>query len=326
MYVRRKHRKLKHHPSFEDDFEILEAAAQRSSKMANCRQGPCTASELWSWPRNLVSCMSAEEGDRVDALLSEGSQHTTDYSGFDCPRSMMATITKALCERSPKLNAAEHKFIRSCDNNALAQSILCSYAQDLDSDTTCVFGGLESSMDQEHKDMLDSLEPSKSLRKMKDPEAVAECVTAYENLTQHVWSEKEVHYPRHAVSPCLVHGGAGCPLFKQRFSPLSLSFNWAGTICKGWSTVGAQQRFGDPSERPHASWVAQRHQAAKFNTEDLFMQECTKNYPWILKLVLPLRDTHHIVSVMSDPRKVFGFPSKRPRRYSAGLALERPCE
>ena len=163
MYVRRKHRKLVHHPSFEDDFEILEAAAQRSSKLANGRQGPRTASELWSWPRSLVSCMSAEEGDRLEALLSEGSQHTTGYSGFDCPRSMMATITKALCERIPKLNAAEHKFVRSCDNNGLAQSVLCSYAQDLDSDTTCVFGGLESSLDQEHKDTLDSLEPSMSL-------------------------------------------------------------------------------------------------------------------------------------------------------------------
>ena len=171
---------------------------------------------------------------------------------------------------------------------------------------------------------LSTCHHSENMRKQKDPDCVAECVAAYAHLSDLVWQSREEYYPPHATAPCLIHGGR-CPLFKSRRTPLTLSFNWAGTICKGWSTVGDQQRFGDPSERPHASYVAQRAQAAKGGYEDAFFQECVKNYPIVQKLVLPLQDTHHMVYVISEPRKVNGFPSRRPRRLSAGLYLPRPC-
>lgn len=47
------------------------------------------------------------------------------------------------------------------------------------------------------------------------------------------------------------------------------------------------------------------------------------NYPTVKKFVLPVKDMHHMIWVISEPRKVNGFPSKRPRRLGAGFVKER---
>ena len=61
-----------------------------------------------------------------------------------------------------------------------------------------------------------------------------------------------------------------------------LKVHFAGTTCKGWSSVGQKRYFGDKSEEPHAIWLAHRRVEGEREDgccEDLVISECTVRYP-----------------------------------------------
>ena len=99
-------------------------------------------------------------------------------------------------------------------------------------------------------------------------------------------------------------------------------FNFASNICRGWSSVGKQGRYADPSERCHNVWQMQRVRFEELDEEDGFFEECTWRYPVELKLQQGLSPWFRVVFVRWGPKRQFGH-SKRPRVHSAGLSIRR---
>ena len=82
--------------------------------------------------------------------------------------------------------------------------------------------------------------------------------------------------------------------------------------------MGAQQHEAHPSERALAIWLADRASRAASGLEDLFIEECVSAFP-VDKISEPLEATHHVIHVFTGPEQQ-GFPSRRPRLFSAGLS------
>eukprot|EP00972_Heterocapsa_arctica_P106672 15711968-Heterocapsa_arctica.AAC.1 len=155
-------------------------------------------------------------------------------------------------------------------------------------------------------------------------------------MNQWIFENRQWLFHTFSTSKCLVHGTdcLTCPsedvtcvlplesddLGDDAAKPVRpLRVNSAGNTCKGWSAVGAQGRFADPSERAHSIWSAERMSRAERRVEDIFFEECTVLYPVDEKLRQPLRETHHVISIQTGP-EVMGFPAARPRSFAEGLA------
>ena len=68
--------------------------------------------------------------------------------------------------------------------------------------------------------------------------------------------------------------------------------------------------------------VAERGQRESGGTEDCFFQECTDHYPAAVKIRAPCSETHRVLIVKTGP-EVQGWPTTRPRSFTAGLSKTR---
>ena len=104
----------------------------------------------------------------------------------------------------------------------------------------------------------------------------------------------------------------------------NLKVNSAGVVCRGWSGLGSHMRFSHESEIPHAIYLSERSAMAETGGEHLFSMECTKMYPAILKMQLPLEDvskSHKFLFIKTGP-ELLGQPVSRPRVHGVGIALK----
>ncbi|CAE7578483.1 unnamed protein product [Symbiodinium sp. CCMP2592] len=99
-----------------------------------------------------------------------------------------------------------------------------------------------------------------------------------------------------------------------------LRVNLAGTTCTGWSSAGKGLHFADPSERPHAIWLAERVARAEQGVEDMVISECTPRYPVKEKLA-DLEKTHEIIFLHISPMQL-GWPVRQSRVFTCSLNRE----
>ena len=83
--------------------------------------------------------------------------------------------------------------------------------------------------------------------------------------------------------------------------------------------MGKRLYYGDPSERPHGIWLAERAAKAESLLEDMLFQENVPSYPHEAKLVIPLQHSHVVVRVVVGLEDL-GWPSRRRRSFCCGLS------
>ncbi|CAE7378643.1 unnamed protein product [Symbiodinium sp. CCMP2592] len=239
---------------------------------------------------------------------------------------------------------------RFCDKGKQQQDIL-KYISSLHNNSVCLFGDLNDRLPTAARQLLDSMIPETKV-------TPAEAKQAYSNMSQWLMENRAWVFAPAGTSPCLIHG-TDCPLVKsvepastspatpppkrRRLSfsesdtskmdvageeesvPLApassfLRVNLAGTTCTGWSSAGKGLHFADPSERPHAIWLAERVARAEQGVEDMVISECTPRYPVKEKLA-DLEKTHEIIYLHISPMQL-GWPVRRSRVFTCSLNRE----
>ena len=185
--------------------------------------------------------------------LQAGARHTTDYSGFDCPREMMCQLQKVfqeLCALDGKAGACLHRFVRSCDVGALQRRVMLWMSENLDQGQSCVLADIEGCLDDWVVEELDGMVPRQQKTDLTVDER-AEVAKAYADMWAWLLKDRQNLLPDPLLSECLTRDGY-CPLFARRAESddsKALRLHWAGTTCTGWSSVGLQDGFSLSPER-----------------------------------------------------------------------------
>lgn len=261
-------------------------------------------------------------GPRLVSLLDHGLRLTTEYSGMDCPVEALVQLEKAMHKilgRPMDDPRSRFTFQSACDNDELAQSVFLDLIQRRGGQS-CLFGDISDRLPwQFRKGLL--------AKEQKEDASMNEAKAAYANIAETLMDNRKWLFGPQAESGCLVHERQFLVPRQMRLASGSclaapLSLNVAGTICVGWSAAGGRAGFSHPSELPHAVWLAQRIAREEDATEDMFFQECTEQYPAIKKIREPCSRTHKVIVVETGP-ELQGWPTRRPRSFTAALSLAR---
>jgi hypothetical protein len=287
------------------------------------------------WPSRVVLRWVHGVGpDRV-AKLKSAIQHGclvgSDYSGLGGEIEVMHQLGQGLQDvmnfKADDFKVAHTSF---CDIGLVQQDVLKWAAAQL-CGGACVFGDMNHKLPPFAVNWLDAAMPRKC--------SLDQAVASYKQMGDYLMSEREQVFNDDVVAYCLAHGKPCKVHLPSRYpderrvkrmrhnrtgqedeekDDETLRMKFGGTICRGWSSSGGQMRFGDPSERLHGVFVAERRHRAEVADEDLFISECVKNYPSRIKLTEPLADTHDVFTVNVNPIE-YGYPIRRPRVFSAGI-------
>ena len=93
--------------------------------------------------------------------------------------------------------------------------------------------------------------------------------------------------------------------------------NTASTVCVAWSKAGLREGSAHKEDVCHAVWLAERF--ARASEEAVYFHECVCEYP-IEKQSNVLEKTHSVLTLPNVKPDMFGWPLRRPRRFSAGLS------
>ena len=310
----------------EDDFQILAAIVNDTKKQS---PGPSTYEELENWPLWNLQCLDArpELAANFLQMVMQGSLNTTDYSGIDCPREVGHQLSLAIAKRKGLDEGPRFSFVRGCDNSRLPQDVLIQLSKKLDGGRSCVSPDILASLSDDTQKFLEEMEPPAALRTSERSEDRMQAATMYQTLLEWLITNREWLFPADATFPCLVHVRNGirnrCRLDPCGRDPLLdeddsvLVFNWGGTTCHGWSSVGDSGGFAHASEKAHAVFLTQRIRMVELKKEHGFWGECTVRYPVQVKLAIPLSPWMFAVWIKADACKM-GWPNKRPRMLSFG--------
>ena len=274
--------------SFLEDWIPLAPMAPKKNAVPAARvpehQGPQNLEEMYRWPSTILHRL-LQRGDasdslrraRLQAIFSRGVYVCSDYSGmageYELLHQMLAPLNSAL--QTPSPITVKHKCV--CDFGAVQQRVLRYISVMLENSGTCVMNDINDRLTDQARGLLDSLMPP-------DGAPPHEAMAAYESMLTWLIENRSTAFAEDGKSDCVIHGRR-CPLRPPRSSMEpsteneALVMSFAGTTCKGWSTVGKRKCFSDPSERPHGVWLCDRMRAAESMQEDLFFSECTARYP-----------------------------------------------
>ena len=279
------------------------------------RVGPQSLAEFFAWPNTILQRLFKRGDDddlgrmhRVHALLAGENFVYSDYSGLSGEYEILSQLESALNEwlRGESMAPVTFRHARVCDFGETQQIVLrfISRQQQSSGKVLCVMN-----------DILDRLCPTARTyvtASLPEPGMPPEhAAAAYAGILEWLIANRQWVYGDH-TSLCLAHGRAcklcprcdadepaqvqGCsledggsgasssePAFKRgkvsSFSRRGVRINFAGNTCKGWSMVGKQRFFSDPSELAHSVWIVERRLLAEMGQEDAFVSECTVKYP-----------------------------------------------
>ena len=289
--------------------------------MSALPKGPETLDELMDWPSQLLRCVERASGglfDRLKKVLGRPVLVTSAYSGIDAPRESLCQLGRAL--QAEYGQDVTFQFCHATDKATGPQTVLRYLAEKVDAGESCVFSELEERLSLEMREILDGMMPV-------DGQSSEEKELAYADMHQYLFRNCVRLFNPLTTSQCLVHGRecrTSVPEGDRDAEglPVPLLLHFAGTTCTGWSSAGKQERFTHQSERTHAVWLAERVSLALRDAEDICVQECVVNYPTKLKIRDPLWETHIVVTVRAGP-EALGWPTSRPRRFSAAINRRR---
>ena len=269
------------------------------------RPGPATLAELDSWPLDIVTSLLGPcfldhqvRRSRVAAYFSHWRFFFCgDYSGIECCREVMRLLTCALSICFPDMDRFDWQWTRSCDFGAPQFKYLVRYSHEVEAAKGCVLHDMNDRLSVEAWEHLNRLEPN-------EHDSSLACICAYEDMFRYLEQNLDTAFEESAQcyvhdKKCIAHPGC-----HHEFDPLTdMCWDFAGTTCVGWSSMGKQRGFADPSERTHAIWLAERIKRGRSRREAGFFQECTIRYPVVRKLRAPLAVSHRVVFVIADPGK-----------------------
>ena len=236
--------------------------------------------------------------------------------------------------------------VRSCDCGKVQQGVLKQQSHVLENGECCVFGNLSHRLPDWASDFISQLAPDCKT-------AASEATARNEQIRQYLWENREALLGEHSTSFCAVHKKL-CPVYPGRFimpdpaaeaesqlpkarkqkqrvptawwerqstlqePPVTISA--AGLCCTDFSVLGKQRRTAGVTERWHHIWEVDRARAAELSAEHFYFTECAATYP-AQRQCHALDHLFTVVRVKASPHEL-GFPVRRPRMFSAGLALE----
>ena len=302
--------------------------------------GPASVAEVLSWQKPMWHILLGDvfEGrsrlERLNRCLRDGLLATSAFTGMDAARYAVCSGIVELdsfLQLPPDTTAAS--FVQACDIGVLQRKFLCQLAE-TDSNSTCVLGDIEDRLTSGARDLLDQLEPHDGA----SVTARAHCYAAMHHL---LLFDPLSFYPRDRTSACSVHpqGCLTCAraalqdsidngiehgavwhqqvAYQQRHAN-SMSVHFGSTVCSGHSALGCRSGLGHRSQRSHAQWISERKALATTSDEDVFFHENRPEYPVQAQMRDPLKETHEVLSIITDPL-MFAKPVSRKRRMSCGI-------
>ena len=276
-----------------------------------------TAEDLWNFPLIVLQKLFDDplrgETHRLNfkRCLRHGLHATTCFSGYDAPQECMRLVSVALGHLYGPESRISFVFSKACDFEEPPLRVL----KETSAGKTCVFKDLRARVPAAHLEAMEKMVP-RECSSLRDRQA------AFLRIERYVLAHSSEIFNLHSKAPCVVHGGlCSCQLSRaeQRAALGSggfpLSINIAGSICRGWSTVGKRAGHGHESDDLHTLWREERASASRLDIEDAFFHECVTRYPARAKLSEPLRGTHFCHSITANPQSM-GHATKRPRVLS----------
>ena len=351
-----------HMLSLESGSAAMDASDSDASPVASnpAPRGPQTLSQLYEWPRETMNCLfgfgdssDLERLHRTLQLLRGKNYVYSDYSGLSGEYEILWQLVSALNDHCSCCGIDCNVSVihsRMCDVGELQQQVLrfiSEQEKDKSNNETCVMCDILDRLCPTAKNYVKAASPPEEL----DAPSKAQ---AYQTMLEWLISSRAWAFSR--SSRCIVHQkqcslvpedmegcDAACgsvdsdaeisgPAFKRcradRDQSAGLRVSFAGTTCKGWSSVGSRKYYADKSELIHNVWVVERMLRAERKEEDCFFSECTTNYPakafrvsLCSQFFLAL--THFIVSSNLQVLIRFRVGSEKVR-FKAGLRVISP--
>ena len=342
----KRRRTLQRDESLHEDISSSSAAVPRKRQRAgsigsryhnrDLQPGPTSVDEAFNWPLDKVEKVVGDQERklRLMSFMMHGVGFTSDYSGFDCPRECLTQLDTAFTIKDwPWQGQGQRfEFLRSCDRAQSPQSVLLHLARVNDKGCSCVFSDINDRLDEETTVLVDKMEPNKvsELDRVTLADGFAargstergHMARAYADMQAWFMDKRASLFNRNTKSYCLVHEkdcfAYPCMENRKVADEKRLLFNISGNVCWAWSSCGQHAADAHESERTFGIWAAERKSLAEQNLEDGFFEECTSQFPVARKIAAPLASSHHVVWVTTCPG-LQGFPTTRPRVFSAGL-------
>ena len=295
--------------------------------------GPKTFLEFSEWPCGLctnmfsASSLDCGYGDhrvrlaRITDNLVHGFVLHTDYSGKQCPETLLRMMGTGLSEKLKEVGdlravTFRHRkwpwlvVWRACDNSKLCQQVILKGNHPPEHMLPDLLSRLPISV----QDKLSTMRPQPT-----DPLPVRKA--AFAEMETYLESVKRDAFGRNMLGPCLRHPGHSCPVAwrdptggNPTCRPLTCGF--AGPVCLPWSPYGKQEGDGHMATEAWHIWIKDM-QAQGFDYT--FFENSSKCPKHIF--AEPMAPSSHVVSFPVGP-ETLGWPSRRLRLMGCAIKRE----
>jgi hypothetical protein len=322
--------------------------------------GPACIEQLNAWDLRLVEQLRSGHGwDRLTNLLKAGGLFTSSYSGWDAPREGWRVFEERLNSIRGDLGlrpSAKTMWVSSCDVGQLQRDVLMKMSS-LEGHRPCVFVDILNMIDPTADRFIRSLLPNPAdsakdkldahdqmhqfLRKNSKwafgPHVTGWCcvheqdcpvwpLPVWRAAKQHAsivsdgpeWKKQRLDRMPWYIDPhCVSLGVSDDDVDAEFLEPFVVDMSCP--CCQDWSAQGCSAGDIGRTEPPHIVYINKRRAAAELELENAFVFECTPRYPVAERQAVELADTHEVLSVLWSPHDA-GYPVRRPRLFSAGIA------
>lgn len=293
------------------------------------------------WPSELVRTLflgddaaSRSRRERFSRVVRRGVRHHGDFSGMDFAGEGFYAVGRSIQEL---LNIPDvFLSVRTCDWGKLQQAALMARPE-VETHGACVFGDILDRLPANARGFIAAMTPGDAEDNDKSLEEVAQ---AHREVEQWLIANHQFCFPTDAMSWCTSHGcycpvsrpevadetafrqptkrrKCATPWYRRRQERPPLVLNTASTVCVAWSKAGLREGSAHKEDVSHAVWLAERF--ARASEEAVYFHECVCEYP-IEKQSNVLEKTHSVLTLPNVKPDMFGWPLRRPRRFSAGLS------
>jgi hypothetical protein len=308
-----------------DEAEMFELTPSMSAKLGSKQFR--SAQDLADYPYELVGrILHRSSSDptvvkrRIHCFLRNQFVLHTKFSGRLSAEAWMRFMGIAL--RAHDISLADNWLIlhSACDTSRLSRKVYDAHPSHL---RPAHFAkSVQSSLPQEHLDMVDSLRPLDSA----SPVEKAKC---YTQMDAYLSANKDTIFnPKKRVreNECYEHPGMACHCVWQRFPELNeqenpvplgdskaISAEFASPVCVAFSLVGKRMKLADGNTES----MVVHHNAAGASGHDMYTVENVSRFPTD-NFRAKMDDQHHVVDTVHDALTM-GFLAKRARLSLSAL-------
>lgn len=338
----------------------MSASSSHGRESVSAPQGPGSLEQAQAWDARLLNQLSESDSGSIRSLtnlVKSGVLFTSAYSGWDAPREGWRVFQEHLNISLQDIGfppTPKALWVSSCDVGQLQREVLLKLSG-LEGHRPCVFVDILNHMDPTAERFIRSIvpEPSQSAADKIDahnqmhkflhrnskwafgPDVKGWCcaheqdcpvwpLQAWRKAQQCASEEDDQQWKRQRLDrkPWYMDPQfLSCGLLRDCDESIEEPFiaDVSCPCCQDWSAQGSALGEVGRTEPPHITYINKRRAGAELELENAFVFECTSRYPVVERQEVELADTHVVLKVHWSPHEA-GYPVRRPRLFSAGIA------